>query len=141
MGVVACLRHGQRSSFPHGGGDSWRQTVFSAVVASALFVVIFGALGVWQVRGQVEYLRAYARKTGKRISIDDQAQAYVRNPLRGWVTSNAATWRGMKVTAQAQGDAELERYRRAYLFRRRIWLTCSAVSIVALGFYLNVVNR
>jgi hypothetical protein len=115
--------------------------MLQSVIALVLFGAVFVALGLWQVQGQVRYLRLYARKSGESISVEQQAATYLRNPFRGWLSSNAATWRGTQVTAQQQEDAELEGLRQAYLTRRRIWLSASALALVALGVYLNVLNQ
>lgn len=115
--------------------------MLQSVIALVLFGVLFVALGLWQVRAQADYLRLYARKTGEGISVEDQAAAYTRNPLRGWFSANAATWRGIQVSAQRQEDPELELARRAYLSRRRTWLLTSMFALVTLGVYLNVLNQ
>ena|SRR5437762_14296511 len=112
-----------------------------SVLAVAVFGVLFVALGLWQVQGQARYLRLYAHKRKEMISFEDQAAAYLHDPFRGWLFSNAATWRGIRVTAQRQQDPELEQLRQAYLMRRRLWLVVSALGLVGLGVYLNVLNQ
>ena len=68
--------------------------MLESVIALIVAGVIFVGLGLWQVQGQVKYLTLYARKTGERISLGDQAAEPVGNPLRGWLIANPATWPG-----------------------------------------------